>query len=261
MSKSFKILGGIILFTLCQISLAATLDPCQGSILSIFRRPTNMSSACTTPQGKYTFETGLSYLEFNNETHGLMYPQSKVRVGLPGRNELTIVIPNEMTNTKAVSGLTSSQLTFKHNVYYNENWNTALRAIFIPASGSQIYGTAHNGYTLNGILAYRAGTFNASVMLGYSSYSTSAASGGKRYNTLSPDVVIGWQAKEWLQLYAETFGQLKTAPNSGPGYNFDTGLLFLLSRNMQVDMEVGHRLSGQLGNYSVYYGAGFGVMF
>lgn len=261
MSKLYLILCGLFILILSNVSFAETQDPCEASILAIFKRPTVASGACTTPSGKYTFESGLEYLEFTNKSSGLMFPQTKVRVGLPVRNEISIVFPNEITNTKTASGTSSTQLTFKHNIFYDEHWNTAIRGVFIPASGSNIYGTAHNGYTLNGILAYRINTFNATVMLGYSTYSKSASSGGKIYNTFSPDVIIGWHAKTWLELYAEVYGQTKTGPTLGPGYNMDTGLLFLFTKNIEADIEVGHRLTGHLNNLNVYYGTGFSILF
>lgn len=261
LSKQHKVIVGLIIFYLSNVSFAETSDPCEQNILAVFRRPTVITSACTTPRGKYTFEGGLEYLEFTNKSNGFMFPQSKVRMGLPGRNEFTVVFPNENTNTKMASGLSATQLSFKHNIFYNEHWNTAIRGMYIPASGSKIYGTAHDGYALNGVLAYRINSFNASVMLSYSSYSTSASMGGKRYNTVSPDALIGWEAKQWLQLYAEVYGQINAGPKQGPAYNMDTGLLFLLSKNIAVDMEVGHRLTGHLGHFNIYYGAGFSVLF
>lgn len=256
-----KLLFGFIIFYLCSVSHADIADPCEKNILAVFRRPTVISSACTTPLGKYTFESGLQYTEFTHQVSGFMFPQSKIRAGLPGRNEITLVIPNENINTKIASGLSTTQLTVKHNIFYDEHWNAAVRGVYIPASGSNNYGTSHDGYTLNGIVSYRIDSFNASVMLGYSSYSTAAITGGKRFNTFSPDAAIGWQAKEWLQLYAEVFGQTFSGPNQGPGYNIDTGLLFLITKNIEADIEVGHRISGRLGNFNVYYGTGFGVLF
>ncbi len=259
--RPLKFILGSILLCFCQVVLAEVTDPCEKNILAVFRRPTVISSACTTPLGKYTFEGGLQYNEYLHESYGLQLPQAKVRIGLPGRNEVTVIFPNENTSNQTASGLSASQFSVKHNIFYNDHWNTAIRGVFIPASGSKIYGTAHNGYTLNGIIAYRIHSFNLSGMLGYSSYVTSAANGGKRYNTVSPDVSLSWQANEVLQLYAEIYGQLNTAPNKGPGYNTDAGFLFLLTKNLAADIEMGHRLSGSLNNTKVYYGAGLSVLF
>ena len=239
MLKLYKLIFALTIFCFSNIAIANIPDPCEQNVLAVFRRPTVISSACTAPFGMYTFESGLQYLQFTNKSGGLMFPQSKVRIGLPDRNEITFVFPNENTNNKTASGLSSSQITLKHNIFYTEHWNTAIRGVFIPPSGSNIYGTAHEGYTLNGILAYRLNSFNASVMMGYSSFSTSNASGGQRFNTFSPDAIVGWQAKNWLQLYAEVYGQSKSGPKRGPGYNMNTGLLFLFTKNIEADIEVG----------------------
>lgn len=260
LSKLYLVMMGLFIFHLSTTAIAEVDDPCTGSILAIFKRPTVAASACSVPTGNYTFESGLDYQQLDNQSTGYTFPQIKVRIGLPVRNEIAILFPSEITNNRNVSGASATQLAFKHNIFYNENWNTAVRGVIIPASGSRIYGTAHTGYTLNGILAYRFNSFNATLMVGYSSYSTAASSGGKQYHTFSPEFLAGWYAQKWLELYAEVYGQTKTGPKSGPGYNLDTGLLFLITKNIEADIEVGHRLTGNLNNLKVYYGTGFSLL-
>ncbi|MGL5741033.1 MAG: hypothetical protein ACRCXC_00015 [Legionella sp.] len=72
---------------------------------------------------------------------------------------------------------------------------------------------------------------------------------------------MGWYVKNWLQLYTEVYGQTRTGPERGPGYILNSGVIFLISQYIALDMEVGQRLSGELGNFNTYYGGGISCMF
>ena len=164
--------------------------PCaNGSILTYFKRPPVITSACPVPFGMFTIEGGIQYNQLIDNGNGWTYPQSKVRVGLPWRSELSVVLPNEKTDSKKhISGLTFTQLALKHNIAYNNHWNTAIRFDYAPASGSKYYGTQQNGYTLDGILAYTINSISITAMMSVASLSTAKANGGKRYYSINPDV-------------------------------------------------------------------------
>lgn len=70
-----------------------------------------------------------------------------------------------------------------------------------------------------------------------------------------------WNPVKQLQLYGEVYGQTKTAPSDGAGYNFDGGLQYLVTRWLEVDLEAGVRLIGNLGGFTHYYGVGIGILF
>ncbi|CAM2850159.1 Uncharacterised protein [Legionella steigerwaltii] len=257
----------ILLFTgtlsLAESVASTSVYPCaNGTILTYFKRPTIITSACPVPYGQFTFEGGIQYNEFINRGEQWTFPQSKTRIGLPWLSELAILFPSERINHQVnISGLSTTQLALKHDIAYNKNWNVAGRVVYIPASGSKDYGTARDGYSLNGILAYKTKVFNISAMASISSFSTPSAAGGLRYNAFSPDVCITWYTRNWLHVYFEVFGQTRTAPDQGAGYNLDTGFIFLVTRDFAIDMEIGKRLSGQLGNFKTYYGGGVSFMF
>ncbi len=234
----------------------------EGTILNYFKRPTVATSACPVPYGKYTMESGVQYNDFLNKGNGFLYPQTKIRIGLPWRSEVSILLPSEISNSRLkFSGLDSTFLAFKHNITYSDSWNSALRLVYIPSSGSSNYGTNKNSYMLNGILVFNKNNFNITTMLGVASLSDSERNGGRRFNTFNPDILVGWYPKSWLEYFAEIYGQTRTGPRQGPGYNLDTGLLFLINKNIAADVEMGKRLSGQLGNFNTYYGCGISFMF
>ncbi|MCW8397306.1 transporter [Legionella sp. PATHC038] len=262
-----KIALAILLFTsslsFAESVASTSIYPCaNGSILTYFKRPTIITSACPVPYGQFTLDGGIQYNEFINRDEKWTLPQSKTRIGLPWLSELSILFPSERINSHAnILGLFATQLALKHDIAYTQYWNVATRVVYIPASGSKDYGTAHDGYSLNGILAYKTPIFNFTAMASISSWSTSSAAGGVRYNSFSPDVCFGWYARNWLQFYLEVFGQTRTAPNQGAGYNLDTGLIFLITKDFAIDMEIGKSLSGELGNFNTYYGGGVSFMF
>lgn len=237
-------------------------DPCaDGNILTYFKRPTVITSACPVPYGKFTLESGLQYNSYVSKGEGLTYPQAKVRIGLPWRSELSVILPSEITNSYThISGLSSAEIGLKHNIAYTDHWSTAIRALYLPASGSKHYGTSSDGFALNGILAYKIYQINITAMASVATLSTPKAMGGKRFNTFNPDIAMGWYITHWLQLYGEVYGQTRSAPNLGAGYNLDTGFLFLMTKYIAADIEVGQRLYGQLGNFNTYYGTGISVM-
>lgn len=237
--------------------------PCEeGTILNYFKRPTIATSACPVPYGKSTLESGVQYNEFLDKGNGFLYPLAKTRIGLPWRSELSILLPSEISNSRSkLSGLGTTFIALKHNITYSEHFNSAFRMVYIPPSGSTNYGTDNNGYILNGILAFNKNNINITTMLSVASLSDSARNGGRRFNTFNPDIVVGWYPKSWLEYFAEVYGQTRTGPSQGSGYNLDTGLLFLINKYIAADVEIGKRLSGQLGNFNTYYGCGISFMF
>ncbi|WP_160160769.1 transporter [Legionella sainthelensi] len=237
--------------------------PCaEGTILTYFKRPTVATSACPVPYGRVTLEGGIQYNDFINRGEQWVWPQSKIRIGLPWRSELSILFPSEKANPNLnLSGHSATQLALKHELIYTKHWNIATRAVYIPASGDVHYGTAKDGYWLNGILAFRHKSVNMTAMIGFSRFSTSKEDGGAGFNSFSPDVLVGWFAQNWLEFYAEVYGQTRTGPNRGPGYNLDAGVIFLINKSIAFDVGIGKRLAGTLGNFNTYYDSGISFMF
>lgn len=97
-------------------------------------------------------------------------------------------------------------------------------------------------------------------MFGVSSQTQAINDGGKRYTSVNPDLVLSW-TKEKISVYGEIYGQSKTGPQNGSGFNADAGILYLIRKNIVIDLEAGHRLSGVLGGFSHYVGTGISIQF
>ena len=101
---------------------------------------------------------------------------------------------------------------------------------------------------------------NISGMLGISSLSQLVESGWQSYYSVNPDLIFSWSQKQFT-IYVEAYGQSRTGPDQGSGYNMDAGILYLVKKNIAVDCSVGHQLSGDLGGFQSYVGAGLSILF
>ncbi len=241
-------------------------NPCGGAsaFLSIIDRPTVSDSACVVPFKKAVIEAGYQYQELtHSEGHEQNYPEAEFRLGLPANNEIAIVLPNYIHQSMAPhSGFSATTVGLKHEIGYTQKWLGAAEAVFTLPNGSAAFGSKGLGATVNALVDYTINPkFTLSLMLGVSTETQSSTDGGQRYGSINPDVVLTYVATEKINFYGEIYGQSKTAPNEGSGFNVDTGVLYLLYPNLEVDMEVGQRISGNLDGFNHYIGAGFGIMF
>jgi hypothetical protein len=114
----------------------------------------------------------------------------------------------------------------------------------------------------NGIAAYSlTEQTGLSLQLGVSSQTDPESSGGGRFTSFISNLVATWQPTDRLQFYGEIFGQTSTGHGQGSGYNADAGVQYLLTPSWEVDLAGGLRLTGDLGGYTHYFGAGTGFRF
>ena len=249
---------------------AATIqDPCAGpsSMLALIGRPTASDSVCVVPMGKVVVEVGFQHATLRGQGGGRTdnYPQPVLRTGLPGRNEFVLIGPNYITQNSSdrdISGWSATTLGIKHSLGYNSTWQGAVEALFTLPSGSSAFGSRGLGYAVNGIAAYSlTEQIGLALQLGVSSQTDPEGAGGDRLTSFISNLVATWQPAERLQFFGEIFGQSKTGPGKGAGYNFDGGIQYLLTPSWEVDVEGGVRLTGDLGGYTHNFGAGMGFRF
>lgn len=273
---------GLVVFVLLLSAHAAVAagmqsdiqDPCGGSgaLLSLIDRPTVGDSACVVPAGQTLLEAGVArYVSNDTSGYSFGYPQLELRFGLPANNELVLLPPNvnrTVTSVpgggnRIVSGGSASVVGLKHEFGYNAQWLWAGETLVTLPSGSPDFGSAATGYAVNGIINDTlTSIFSLTLMLGVTHLAAPASvQAGAYYWSLNPDLVASWQTSESFQLYAEVYGQSHTGPGQGSGYNADGGIQYLLTPNIELDAEIGKRLSGNLGGWSHYLGVGLAVLF
>lgn len=259
----------LILIILCVSAPNAfaerSQDPCGGDtfLLSLVDRPTVGDSACVVPFKQIVLEMGYQYQKLKVTGHSSNFPEAEIRIGLPFDTEYVLVASNFIDQSiPRSSGLTPTVTGIKHRFSYSNNWSLTAEGLITLPSGSRDFGGKNYGGALNGIFNYNfTSQFSASIMAGVSSQSESVSNGGKRFYSFNPDVVLTWAPVNILNIYAEFYAQTKTSFNEKLGFNFDGGLLYLLSKNLTLDLEIGHRISGNLGSFDRYVGAGFAIIF
>lgn len=249
-------------------------DPCAGpgALLALIDRPTVGDSACVVPTGKVLLESGVTrYVPDGTSGYSLGYPQIEWRFGLPANNELVLLPPNLNRvitplpggGSQTISGGNASVVGLKHEFGYNSQWQWAGETLVTLPSGSPDFGSAATGYAVNGIVSDNlTPVFSLTLMLGVTHLAAPAnIQSGAYFWSLNPDLVASWQTSERFQIYGEIYGQSHTAPGAGAGYNVDGGVQYLLRPNVELDAELGQRLSGSLGGWSHYFGVGLAVLF
>ncbi len=288
MSSSKKTRLGLVLGVLCLLSVILFFgrgrayaeggevqpeDPCSvlnpSALFSLLDRPTFSDSACSVPFKHAVLEMGFTRAKLRGEGGGRAdnYPQAELRFGLPGRNEFKILAPSYTsqrsgTPREASSGLSATGIGFKHELGYSDKWLGSVEAIFTLPSGNDVFGSRGLGTTLNGIVAYSLSDHvGLSMQVGASSLTDAVSAGGRRFWSFNQFLTATWNPFERLQLYGEIYGQTKTARDEGAGYNFDGGVQYLVTHWLEVDLETGIRLSGNLGGLTHFYGAGIGILY
>lgn len=265
MLKKILLLLVTLIISTSNGAYAVAASPCSGptSLLNIVNRPTNADSACVVPYKKLFIQTGFQYQELL-DSNGIQQnlPNAVVSLGLPNETEFAVVLPNYIHQSNApTQGSTATSFGIKHELGYNNKWIIAVEAYITPPSGSATFGSAGTGIAINGIMNYSMNTkLSLSGMLGGSMQTEPRLSGGGRYSSINPDLVVSYSLKDQLNLFAELYGQNQTAPEQGWGWNSDLGVQYLLTPNVVLDAEVGKRLRGALGSFEQYLGGGISVM-
>lgn len=261
--KKLRSLGLLaFMFTAFSAFAEEIPNPCVG-ILNLASRPTVADAVCVVPFEKGVVEMGAQYQNLPSSKRGYNLPQFLLRLGLPANTELDIHAPNYTWQTlRPHAGWGATTVGLKHQLGYNQKWLGSVEGFLTLPTGSNAFGSDGLGGTVNGLVEYEINpAWALTFMLGWSTQTEPFSSGGQRYNSVNPDLVLSWQPKEKIEYVAEVYGQSKTAPRSGAGFNADVGVLYAWTPNLETDLEVGQRISGQLGGFNNYIGAGLAWFF
>ena len=253
-----------------DLAHAGIQNPCAGptALLSILDRPTASDSACVAPEGHAVLELGFMHANVRDEGGGTAdnYPEAELRFGLPGMNEFKVLASNYTSQRSGIpeeasSGLSATSIGFKHELGYNAKWLGSVEAVFALPSGNDAFGSKGLGALFSGIAAYSlTDQIGLSLQLGAGSLTDPVSAGGRRFTTFTQFLTATWDPAARLQFYGEVFGQTKTSAAEGAGYDFDGGVQYLIKPWWEIDAEEGVRLTGDLGGFTHYIGAGMGFL-
>jgi hypothetical protein len=257
----------LILVLLCGVSskiFSETIDnPCEG-LLNIVDRSTVGDSVCVVPFKNAVLEAGYQYQKLTQAAgHQQNFPEAEFRLGLPANNEFFLLLPNYILQSMTPhAGYTATTAGIKHQLGYTQDWVVTVEGLLTFPDGSAAFGSQGLGAALNGIVSYDFNpAFNMVFMLGGSTATQPNMAGGQRFNSINPDIVFTYSPIPKANFFAEVYGQSKTGPGNGSGFNCDGGVMYLLLPRLVMDLEVGQRIGGSLDNFENYVGAGGAIEF
>lgn len=243
----------------------ADSDPCGGpsALFNLLNRPSQLDSPCVVPFKKVILEAGYEYLSLIGGGRSQDYPEVVIRIGLPHQNEFIAILPDSNHQSVAPrTGYFPNVIGIKHEFGYTKYWLASVEGLLTLPTGGGAFGSNKYDPTINGIIQLSLTPSIALIfMLGVNWQSLPAINGGHRFTTINPDLVLSWQINDKLLVFGETYGQSLTGPKQGSGINADAGVMFLLTRRLEIDAELGYRVSGKLGGLKNYYGMGLGILF
>ncbi|MBU2724881.1 transporter, partial [Acidithiobacillus ferridurans] len=262
------LLATLIMSTQAVRADDAIQNPCTGpsALLALLDRPTVSDSACVVQDGQAVLEAGYQHANLTGAGGGTAdnFPEAELRFGLPGNNEFVLLPPNDNvqrtpSDSTYFQGFSATTVGIKHELGYTKHWLGAVESLFTLPSGSPAFGSRGTGVAFNGIVTYApSDDTGISLQLGVTSQTNPALAGGGRFTSINPDITFTWSPLWNLQFYGEAYGQSRTGPGLGSGFDADGGVQYLLTPYCEVDLEEGARLSGNLGGFTHYFGAGMG---
>lgn len=254
------LLTWIFFFALGGNVFAETTDNlCHGAgaLLNYTHRGSVADSPCVIPTKTVMVEAGYIYSGFSNPTvFSQNFPELILTLGLPADTQVVLFAPSYNQQTSyPFSGYDITMLDIKHQLFYNPKWMFSIDAAIIPPGGSAGFGSKEVSAVVSGILNYTINDqFSWLFELGASTISLPPLAGNLRFQTINPDFVFAYAPEEKLNFFAEIYGQTKTGPGQGSGYNADYGVLYLIRPTIAFDLEIGHPVSGRLDG--TYIGSG-----
>ena len=251
------------LFIITFNGFAATIsDSCQDvSLLSITDRGSVANTPCVLPPKSVMLETGYQYKDFTQVGSLQNFPQPTLFLGLPSNSELIVVLPTyNQQSIMPFSGFSATGVGAKHKLTYGNNWVTAAEIFVTPPGGSAAFGNKGLGVFVNGMASYSINSnVSMTLMLGGSTNTLASFFGGERYNSFNPSLALTYALTEKANVFLETFAQTQTGPSLSGNYNVDCGVLYLLTTNVVLDLEVGQQLSHQIASFNQFIGGGVSV--
>lgn len=234
-------------------SPAPPADPCGGvhnDLLATLNRPTIGFSPCSVKPNDVIIEGG-----YANQAGGdplVLYPQGFIRFGTGDGVEVSLIAP---------SGNFDSGFGAKYEFWHNERAALAVDFLYTVPTGAAGFTSGAPAETIN--VDYGtpiSSRFGAGATVGMLSVASNSLDGEThRVTSFLPSFVVTNQWSERAQLYAEAYGSTRLRPDGGSLFGLNGGLQYLLSRQFEVDAELGRVVTDL--SVSHYIGFGFGTRF
>ncbi len=209
-------------------------------------RPTFSLSPATITKGRIQFETGytFSYKDAHPDVHTHTFPESLLRIGLIENVELRVEWPNltYLDNGTNVDGFRDLGLGFKVQVFQQQGFRPRLSfagRLSIP-TGDEAFSSDKLDPELRTILTY---AFNERVGLFGNVNIAGPSSQGTRFVQVSSSLGLSVNLRDHLSGFVEYFGLYPRDVASGSANFLQTGLIYHLTYNLQIDGRLGAGLN------------------
>ena len=209
-------------------------------------RPTFSLSPDTITKGRIQFETGytFSYEQAHPDVETHNFPETLVRIGLTDTAEFRVEWPTLtfIENGKDVHGFNDLGLGFKTQVFQQKGFRPrlSLAGRFSIPTGDKHFSSDRVDPELRTILTYaldgRAGLFGTVNIAGPTSQ-------GKRFVQVSSSLGLSVVLREHLSGFVEYFGLYPRDVARGSANFLQTGVLYHLAYNLQLDVRIGGGLT------------------
>ncbi len=209
-------------------------------------RPTFSVGPGTIAKGHVQFETGytFSYEDAHPDVHTHTFPESLLRIGLIENVELRVEWPNltYLDNGTNVDGFRDLGLGFKGQVFQQQGFRPRLSfagRLSIP-TGDEAVSSDQLDPELRTILTY---AFNERVGLFGNMNIAGPSSQGTRFVQVSSSLGLSAALRDHLSGFVEYFGLYPRDVASGSANFLQTGLIYHLTYNLQIDARIGSGLT------------------
>lgn len=259
----------ILIFTAALASPApsptprASADPCgtrHTNLLASLNRPSIGYSACAVKPRDAVAELG--YAQASGTQSLATYPQGFLRYGAAPNFELDVIGPAYgVLHTPAArsSGYFDSGLGAKYEFWHDGGRAFAADFLYTVPTGASQFTAGGPVATINlDYSAPLAGNFSIASTLGLqSAHAASLAGANGGFFSLLPSVVVADQWNPRAQAFIEAYAQTRTRPDGGASFGEDLALQYLLTPQVEVDVEIGRTASDVARSH--YAGFGFGL--
>lgn len=220
-------------------------------------RPTFSVGPGTIAPGHIQFETGytFSYEDAHPDGHTHTFPETLLRIGLMENFELRVEWPNltYIDNGTNVDGFRDLGVGFKVQVFQQQGFRPRLSfagRLSIP-TGNEAFSSDQLDPELRTILTY---AFNERVELFGNVNIAGPSSQGTRFVQVSSSLGLSATLRDHLSGFVEYFGLYPRDVASGSANFLQTGFVYHLTYDIQLDARVGAGLNR--GTDDVLTGAG-----
>jgi Putative MetA-pathway of phenol degradation len=234
-------------------------NPTPDNLLRDFSadRPDKTNGAITVDAGRFQIETDIA--NYTRDGHGFnkqelwAYGNANLRVGLCNQADLQLMVPL-VEHASGSTGIGDLAVAVKTNLWGNDGGDSAagFEAILALPTGSHQFTADTMQASLLGIYQQSLGSFDASMNAGVNIAANDANNG--HHTEIVGSISIGHEIAGPVSAYAEFYTSVPTSHSHDWVGTIDTGLLWAVTKNLQLDAGVNIGVTEAADDLQVFVG-------